>query len=62
MSDRSNSKGLFPAFAEQDCCTGCAACAAICPDAAIQVLRDDSKIVDLNPSREQDACLAKEKR
>ncbi|MGA2172283.1 MAG: 4Fe-4S dicluster domain-containing protein [Sedimentisphaerales bacterium] len=41
LSEKSNSKGYFPAQATNPGCTGCANCAIICPDCAIEVYRDD---------------------
>ena len=47
VSDRLNQKGYYPAiFIEADGieknrkCTGCATCAVICPDIAIEVYRE----------------------
>ncbi len=42
ISAISNKNGYFPA--QTDClnCTGCAACAIICPEAIIEVLRNGS--------------------
>lgn len=41
FSSRLNSGGYHPAsFKEGDKCTGCALCAVICPDGAIEVYRE----------------------
>jgi 2-oxoglutarate ferredoxin oxidoreductase subunit delta len=40
ISEKSNSKGYFPAESTGPNCTGCANCAVVCPDCAIEVLRD----------------------
>ena len=45
ISQCSNSKGYFPAKADNVNCTGCAMCALICPDAAIEVYCDSEKAV-----------------
>ena len=39
---KSNKHGYFPAQANNTDCTGCAACGIICPEAIIEVYRDDS--------------------
>jgi 2-oxoglutarate ferredoxin oxidoreductase subunit delta len=40
ISEKSNSKGYFPAVSTGPNCTGCANCAIVCPDCAIEVYRD----------------------
>ena len=40
ISEKSNSKGYFPAVSTGPDCTGCANCAIVCPDCAIEVYRD----------------------
>jgi 2-oxoglutarate ferredoxin oxidoreductase subunit delta len=40
ISEKSNSKGYFPAQSTGPNCTGCANCAIVCPDCAIEVYRD----------------------
>jgi len=40
ISEKSNSKGFFPAVSTGPNCTGCANCALVCPDCAIEVYRD----------------------
>jgi 2-oxoglutarate ferredoxin oxidoreductase subunit delta len=40
ISEKSNSKGYFPAVSTGPNCTGCSNCAVVCPDCAIEVLRD----------------------
>ena len=47
VSEKSNSIGYFPAKANNNDCTGCGACAIICPEAIIEVLRDDTAIVEI---------------
>lgn len=40
MSDKFNSKGyIYPEFVNPEDCTGCTACARLCPDFAITVYR-----------------------
>ncbi|MFQ5903970.1 MAG: ferredoxin family protein [Candidatus Binatia bacterium] len=40
MSDKFNSKGyIYPEFSKPAECTGCTACARLCPDFAITVYR-----------------------
>jgi 2-oxoglutarate ferredoxin oxidoreductase subunit delta len=41
ISKQSNKSGYFPAEANNTDCTGCALCAIICPDVAIEVYRED---------------------
>jgi NAD-dependent dihydropyrimidine dehydrogenase PreA subunit len=54
VSEKSNSIGYFPAKANNNDCTGCGACAIICPEAIIEVFRDDSGNVEiLIESREE---------
>ncbi len=52
ISEKSNSKGYFPAASTGPNCTGCANCAIVCPDCAIEVFRDkpaaDIKTVEPN--------------
>jgi 2-oxoglutarate ferredoxin oxidoreductase subunit delta len=38
-------KGYHPAHTFKDGCTGCAICALVCPDAAITVYRETTKVV-----------------
>lgn len=40
ISEKSNSKGYFPAVSTGPNCTGCTNCAIVCPDCAIEVYRD----------------------
>jgi 2-oxoglutarate ferredoxin oxidoreductase subunit delta len=42
ISRKSNEHGYFPAETDNLECTGCAACAVICPDAVIEVYRDET--------------------
>ena len=53
LSEKSNSKGYFPAEATGPDCTGCANCAVVCPDCAIEVIRDDatSNIKSVGPTK-----------
>ncbi len=39
----SNKKGFFPAETQWTGCTGCAFCAFMCPEAAIEVWRDQQE-------------------
>ena len=41
ISDKINAAGYFPAVFNDGCeCTGCAICAIVCPEAAIEVYRE----------------------
>ncbi|MFZ5906118.1 MAG: 4Fe-4S binding protein [Nitrospirota bacterium] len=41
IEEKFNTKGVFPAHApENDKCTGCQMCAAMCPEIAIEVYRE----------------------
>jgi len=40
LSERYNTKGYYPAVFNGGECTGCAICAVVCPEAAIEVWRD----------------------
>ncbi|HUW19768.1 MAG TPA: 4Fe-4S dicluster domain-containing protein [Sedimentisphaerales bacterium] len=60
ISKQSNKTGYFPAQATNSDCTGCAACAIICPDAAIEVYCD-IKIVAIGPGHEKKAELSEER-
>ena len=44
ISEKSNSKGYFPAEPTGSNCTGCTNCAVVCPDCAIEVFRDTGTI------------------
>jgi len=50
LSDQANQTGYFPAVADNTACTGCAMCALICPDAAIEVFREENRTVDSPPT------------
>lgn len=40
-SDKLNASGYLPvSFSNSGACTGCASCAIVCPDVAIEVYRD----------------------
>ena len=42
IKEKFNERGVFPASAEQpDRCTGCAMCAHMCPEIAIEVFREE---------------------
>ena len=42
IEERFNKNGVFPASAEQpNRCTGCAMCAHMCPEIAIEVFREE---------------------
>ena len=60
ISTQSNKTGYFPAEAKNCDCTGCAACALICPDAVIEVYRD-THIVAVEPGRKKKAKLTEER-
>jgi 2-oxoglutarate ferredoxin oxidoreductase subunit delta len=60
ISKKSNKKGYFPAQATDSGCTGCAMCAIICPDAVIEVYRDNDS--DKKPGIKQKPFLVKEER
>jgi len=47
ISEKSNSIGYFPAMVNCNECTGCGSCAIICPDAIIEVFRDDTGGVEI---------------
>lgn len=46
VSEELNSKGYYPAKfddSKKDKCTGCTLCAVVCPEAAIEVYREEKK-------------------
>lgn len=49
ISAELNSVGIFPAQSVGGNCTGCAHCALVCPDVAIEVCRDYSRIIEIPP-------------
>jgi 2-oxoglutarate ferredoxin oxidoreductase subunit delta len=53
ISEKSNSKGYFPAESTGPDCTGCTNCAIVCPDCAIEVYRDKagSEKIDIKSVR-----------
>jgi len=64
ISTISNENGCFPAQTDSKNCTGCAACAIICPEAIVKVFRDSSGrvIVAIEPSKQKEKpSLTKEK-
>ena len=63
ISDKSNKNGFFPARADNTECTGCAACAIICPEAIIEVFRDQSGKIETitEPDKKMKPSLIKEK-
>ena len=63
ISDQSNKNGYFPAEFENKECTGCAACAIICPEAVIEVFRNQSDIIETidEPVNKSQPSLIKEK-
>jgi len=60
VAERSNSKGYFPAEAQNNDCTGCAMCAVICPEACITVLAE-RRIEAVETTRPKKTRLTKEK-
>ena len=46
ISKKSNKNGFFPAQADGTECTGCGECAIICPEAIIEVFRDQSSNIE----------------
>ncbi|MEW6001394.1 MAG: ferredoxin family protein [Nitrospirota bacterium] len=45
IEDKFNRKGFFPAQAEHlEKCTGCAICAQMCPEIAIEVYREERAV------------------
>jgi 2-oxoglutarate ferredoxin oxidoreductase subunit delta len=56
---KSNKHGYFPAETDNSECTGCAACALMCPDAVIEVYRDDN--TREKPRNKRKAPLVEEK-
>ena len=54
ISEKSNSKGYFPAQSTGPNCTGCTNCAIVCPDCAIEVYRENdrtSNIKSVGPTK-----------
>jgi len=44
ISEKSNSKGYFPAQPTGSNCTGCANCAIVCPDCCIEVYHEKAGV------------------
>ncbi len=63
ISKKSNKTGYFPAQANNTDCTGCAACAIICPEVIIEVYRDDTDKIEIvtEPSKKSKPSLIEEK-
>jgi 2-oxoglutarate ferredoxin oxidoreductase subunit delta len=63
ISEKSNKNGFFPAKADNTQCTGCAECAIICPEAIIEVLRNQPSKIEIitKPSKKSKPSLIKEK-
>jgi 2-oxoglutarate ferredoxin oxidoreductase subunit delta len=63
ISEKSNGRGYFPAGTDNRGCTGCTACAVICPDAVIEVYRDEpTEIVEtVGPSKKRTPTVIQEK-
>ncbi len=55
ISTQANSTGYFPAESGNVNCTGCAACALMCPDAAITVFRDPIKNISAPDNKKSPA-------
>ena len=63
ISKKSNKNGYFPAHASNTDCSGCAACGIICPEAIIEVYRDDPDKIEIvpEPGRKSKPSLIEEK-
>ena len=63
ISDKSNKNGFFPAQADNTECTGCGCCAIICPEAIIEVFRNQSGNIETitEPVKKSKPSLIKEK-
>ncbi len=63
ISEESNRHGYFPAETDNRNCTGCTACAVICPDAVIEVYRDKpTEIVEtVRPGKKSIPTVIQEK-
>ncbi len=63
ISKKSNKNGYFPAQPINTDCTGCAACAIICPEVVIVVYRDDTNKIEIvtEPGKKSKASLIEEK-
>jgi 2-oxoglutarate ferredoxin oxidoreductase subunit delta len=63
ISEQSNKNGYFPAQTNNTDCTGCAACAIICPEAVIEVHRDEPGKVEIivEPANESKPDMIKGK-
>ncbi len=63
ISQKSNKNGFFPAQADNTECTGCTACAIICPEAIIEVFHNQSSKIETiaEPDKKPKPSLIKEK-
>lgn len=53
ISEKSNSKGYFPAEPSNPGCTGCCLCATVCPEVMIEVYRDDNVVAVEPPAKDK---------
>lgn len=60
VSKQANKNGYFPACKNDSECTGCAMCAIVCPDAAIEVFCE-SKVKTAKSDKKGKPKLIKEK-
>ena len=63
ISDKSNKNGYFPAKCDNKDCTGCGACAIMCPEAIIEVFRNESGKIETidEPKKISKPSLIKER-
>jgi Fe-S-cluster-containing hydrogenase component 2 len=54
VSQDSNKGGYFPAEFDEERCTGCANCAIICPEAVIEIYKDETVVAsaELKPEEQ----------
>jgi len=57
ISEKSNSRGYFPAEAVGVGCTGCCLCATVCPEVAIEVYRDGNAAAIEPPAKNQESLI-----